>query len=182
MSISNYSPVIITSDSSIPFIPSLLTIPTYPNLPIISSVNPIISFPLHPSLDLNKDRKLQEMMTKFFYYKTLDKWLKKEKDMLELLNYLRVTNGNVEVITPEQKNTQGNDNQQLIDTKVNFIEKNVLSKDDVYRILKKFVRETSTNWYDLEEKGTYFVKEIIKKFIKNKFKDVLENKRTNTRL
>lgn len=182
MSISNYSPVIITSDSSVPFIPSLLTVPNFPNIPIISSINPIISFPLHPSLDLNRDHKLHEMMTKFFYYKTLDKWLKKEKDMLELLNYLKVTNGNVELTSPSEQSTANNDNQQTIDTKVDFIEKNVLSKDDVYRILKKFIRETSTNWYDLEEKGTYFVKEIIKKFIKSKFKEALASKRTNMRL
>lgn len=188
MSISNYTPVIVTSDSPVPLIPSLLSYPTLPTLPsittfstippIITTTNPLISFPLHPSLDLNRDSKLHEMMTKYFYYKTLDKWLKKEKDMLDLLNYLRVTDRGVELVNNlnEYKSNVDNDNQQSIDKKVAFIEKNILSKDDVYHILKKYVKETSTNWYDLEEKGTYFIKEIIKNFIKKKLISAIEEK------
>lgn len=179
MPIPNFSPIILTSDSPVPFIPSLLTVPAIPTVPIITTTNPLVSFPIHPSLDLNRDPNLHQMMTKYFYYKTLDKWLKKEKDMLELLNYLKVTDKGIEVVEPEKNNSQY-DNQLVVDKKVDFIENNVLSKDDIYNILKKYVRETNTNWYDLEEKATYFIKEIIKKFIKKKFESALQ--RSNKRL
>lgn len=177
----------LTTDSPVPLIPSLMSIPSFsslPTIPMISTINPLISFPLHPSLDLNRDSKLHNMMTKYFYYKTLDKWLKKENDMLELLNYLKVTDKGIDVINKVEEynsNTPSGENQQNIDKKIEFIEKNVLSKEDIYRILKKYVRETSTNWYDLEEKGTYFIKEIIKKLIKSKLVDAIMNKKSNAK-
>lgn len=177
MTFYNYVPVTITSDSPTPLIPSLLNYKVLPVLPMTVSVNPVINYPLHPSLDLNRDSNLHDMMTKYFYYKTLDKWLKYEKDMLELLNYLKIKDNKVVLIDNLKDLKVELDNEQyVIDKKVDFIEHNILFKDDIYYILKKFVKETSTNWYDLEEKGTYFIKEIIKKFIKSKFKDAIELK------
>lgn len=188
MSISNYAPIILTSDSPVPLIPSLLTnpilpvLPTinrYPTVPIITTINPLVTFPLHPSLDLNRDSKLQQMMTKYFYYKTLDKWLKREKDMLNILNYLKITDRGVELINninDYKSNNTDKDTQNNIDKKVDYIEKNIFSKDDMHNILKKYVKETTTNWYDLEDKATFFIKEIIKNFIKNKLKEAIQLK------
>ncbi len=186
MSYTTYSPVILTSDSPVPLIPSTFipsTIPTFttlPPLPLITSLNPLISFPLHPSLDLNRDRKLHKKMTDYFYYKTLDKWLKKEKDMLDLLNYLKVDEkGNVKLIgnINDYKSTNiDTDNQLTTNKKVEYIEKYILNKDDIYYLLKKYIKETNTNWYDLEN-AAYFIKEMIRKLIKKKIVDNIENKK-----
>lgn len=141
--------------------------------------NQQISYPILPQFDLNNDAKLHDMMTKYFYYKTLDKWLKKESDMLTLLSYLKINNGKVSLIdTMSQYNPKSafDDSPKTIDAKVDFIEKHVLSREDVRNILKRYVRETSTNWYDLQDKSTYFIKEIIKKFIKEKLISAIHEK------
>ena len=178
MSILYYTPTtIVTSESPLPIIPTKL--PSLPLItPIITTINPLVNFPLHPSLDLNRDKDFQNKVTKYFYYKTLDKWLKKEKDMLEILKFLKIVNGEVKLISNMNEYNQkaNSDKQDDVEKKVKFIEDNILSKDDVNNILRKYVKETTTNWYDLQEKATYFIKEIIKKFLKHKLKDAIEGK------
>lgn len=177
----NFSPTFVTSDSPfspVPYIPSSFPlISNVNNTPIVTTTNPLVSFPIHPSLDLNRDPELRKMVTKYFYYKTLDKWLKKEKYMLDILNYLKYSNGKVSLINNiSEYNPVNNDDADIIDSKVDFIEKNILDKDDVYNILSKYVRETGTNWYDLEEKGTFFIREIIHKYLEKKLKKAVEIK------
>lgn len=142
------------------------------SLPIIPVVSvPTVSVPLRPDLDLNRDYNLHRMMIKYFYYKTLDKWLKKSSDLMYILGYLKIDNGIVKLldnINDYNPNSVDKDNQDDIEKKVDYIENNILSKDDVEHILKKYVNETSTNWFDLQDKSTYFIKELIGKFIKNK--------------
>jgi len=180
MSISYFSPIVLSSDSptSLPF-QSKIQIPLVQTIPIVTTINPIVAFPIHPSFDLNNDKEFRKKTTKYIYYKTLDKWLKKENEMLDLLNYLKVTDKDVRLIDNLQEYNSNNidrDNQSTIDKKVEFIEKYILSLEDIYNILKKFTRETSINWYDVHEKGTQLLKDIIKKFIKKKLEEAIKNK------
>ena len=175
-----YIPYSTVSTITLPQLPQLPQLPRFPGATTIltAPVSPYVSFPLLPSLDLNRDPQLHKTMTKYFYFKALDKWLKREKNMLELLNYLRVTDRGVQTINKLEDFNPRNidlDNQQVIDMKVKFIENNILSKDDIYNILKKYVRETGTNWYDLQN-NSYFIKEIIKKFIKKRLEQLISYK------
>ena len=174
-------PLVITSDTPDNYIPSIMSLPQLPLVqpvyPFVTSSNPIVSYPIHPSLDLNNDKELQKKVTKYYYYKTLDKWLKKQTDMLDILNYFRIVNGNVELIGNIKDYNSKNiekDTQQDIDKKVDYIEKNILTREAIYDIVKKYVRETSTNWYDLYDKSTFFIKELIKRYLHAKIVNIIE--------
>lgn len=178
-SISTFTPtnIILASDSPVPLIPSVLV---QPSLPLVTTVTtqPVVAFPLHPSLDLNKSSELHKKVTSYFYYKTLDKWLRKEKDMLGILNYLKVTDRGVDVLDNMNEYKETNidkDTQDTINKKIDYIEKNILDKTDIYMILKEYVKETHTNWFDLE-KNSYFIKELIRKFLKRKLQTMIERK------
>lgn len=176
-------PLIISTDSPINYIPSVTTLPQLPMIqqvfPFVTGTNPVVTYPIHPSLDLNNDKDLQKKVTKYYYYKTLDKWLKKQTDMLDILNYLMVNNnGNVELIKNMNDYNPKNiekDSQQDIDKKVDYIEKNILFRETVYDIIKKYVKETRTNWYDLYDKSTFFIKELIKKFLQTKITNSIQS-------
>ena len=177
------APLIISSDTPIDYIPSVTILPQLPMVqqvfPFVTGINPMVTYPIHPSLDLNNDKDLRKKVTKYYYYKTLDKWLKKQTDMLDILNYFKINNnGGVELIKNmneyNPKNTD-KDSQIDVDKKVYYIEKNLLSRDNVYDIIKKYVKETRTNWYDLHEKSTFFIKELIKKFLQTKITNLIQS-------
>lgn len=174
--LSTFTPnIYLSSDSPLPYVPSVYISPIKPIVPVVTQP---VMFPLHPSLDLNRDPKLHKMMTDYFYYKTLDKWLRREKDMLDLLNYLYATDSKVDVLNSMNDYKESNidkDTQATVDKKIEFIEKHILSKDGIYNILKNYVKETSTSWYDLE-KNTYFIKELIRKYLKKKLIHLIEGK------
>lgn len=175
-------PLIITSDTPTNYIPSVMNLPQLPFIqpifPFVTGTNPVVTFPIHPSLDLNNDKDLQKKVTKYYYYKTLDKWLKKQTDMLDILNYFKINNGNVELIKNtkdyDSKNIE-KDTQQDIDKKVDYIEKNILTREAVYDIIKKYVKETTTNWFDLYDKSTFFIKELIKRYLQSKIINIIES-------
>jgi hypothetical protein len=126
----------------------------------------ILSYP-----DLNKNPKIQKNMVKYIYYKLLDKWL--YDDSSDILNYLTV-NSNNKVVTIKSLNDYkssniDNDSDSVTDQKIKFIEKYVISKQDIFNILSKFIKETSINWYDIP-KQEYFIRQVIEKKIIKKFK------------
>jgi hypothetical protein len=116
--------------------------------------------------NLNADPEVQSRISKYIYYKVLDKYL--YDDMSDILNYMVVKNGEVSLIKKlddHKITTVDNDSDKNKDLKVAFIEKNVLSKKIVKNLLHKFVAETGTNWYDIPKK-TFYVKQMIHKALK----------------
>jgi hypothetical protein len=147
------------------------------NPPTITVQQPTV-WPIDNSLNMNLNPDVQNSMKDFFYYKTIDKWLYNEEDMLDLLNYLRVTDKGIDVLNKldDYKETNINkDNQATVERKVDFIENNILSKSNVFKILKNYIAETNTNWFDLE-KNSYQVKKIIKKYIRTKLINMIQAK------
>lgn len=134
-----------------------------------------LQMPLMPSLDLNKDPKVHAQMTNYFYFKTIDKWL--YDDLLSLLNYVKVSNGRASLISNlhDKSGNTDKDSQETIETKIKFIEEEILSDDNMYKILKKFIRETGVQWYELE-KNQSMVKSFIKRYVKKKLERMVEAK------
>ena len=178
---------IIMSDSPTPFVPSITTIPGYTlvngvltkmSSPIGVIQTPIITPPLPMSLNVNENPDTWHMMSKHYYYKTLDAWLWEEDSFKDLLNYLQVTSHGVDVLNNMKDYRETNiskDTQETYEMKVNFIEHNVFSIESMLRLLKKFVRETGMNWVDLS-KNSYFVKDLIKKYLKQKLQAMIDSK------
>lgn len=155
------------SDSFTPIIPSILK-------PIGATVIiPGPSVPLPINLDLNRDPRVHKQVVKYFRYKTLDKWL--YEDMSDILGYFKVDNRGVHLIddmTEYREDAARTDSPEVIEQKINYIEKYFLTEDTMKRILKKFVMGTGIKWYDLH-KNEFFVKEDIKLQLKKILKETI---------
>lgn len=121
---------------------------------------------------LNFDPSIRTKLVKYFYYKTLDKWVYNE--LVDVLNYLVYRDAKVSLIRDlsEYKKTNiDRDNDKIASQKSKFIEENILSKSNMYDMLNKFVTETRTNWVDLPH-----VEKTLKKSIKYELTKLIENK------
>ncbi|AYV83580.1 MAG: hypothetical protein Hyperionvirus8_64 [Hyperionvirus sp.] len=148
------------SDSYMPIIPSSVSLLRPTGAATIIMQGPL---PLPWNYDLNRDERTHRIQSKYFMFKTLDKWI--YEDMIELLNYFVVEgDGKVRMIRSlgELKpDAVARDTVEGIEKKIEFIEAHILTEGTMHKILKKFVRGTGIGWVDLH-KNERFVKEAIK--------------------
>ena len=163
--------VLITSDYPLMFNKdknsNLTVAPMYPYLyPYYQ--NPVVI----PSVyeNLNKNPEVINRLVKYFYYKTLDKWLYEE--LSGMLRYLKVSNDKVHVIKSEDDRDKENINQEQADAKINYIEKEIFSKDDMYDILMKITNETDIELIKLS-KNEFIVQGYVKKFLKKELSKLM---------
>lgn len=117
---------------------------------------------------------IKEQVSKMFYYKFLDKWLFDNDKSKYLLGYLRVSGDKVELVSDTNKlDDYEKNSKDVIEKKVDYFEKKLISKDDVYLILKKFVEGTKVSWCDLQ-KNSYFIRESIEKTMENQLKRLIK--------
>jgi hypothetical protein len=134
-----------------------------PNSPFITKDQPIVPYmPLNPynvlpanlsaSIDLNysepylaiyenidNDPKIIKRVVRYFYYKTLDKWL--YKSMIDILGYLITTKKGIKVIVSTKKyKKQSMKNEKEIIKKIKFIENELFDEKSMRLILKRFLR------------------------------------------
>jgi hypothetical protein len=166
-----------------------LTSEVYPLVPSIFTPNPFITpfglyatpaytIPLPSYLDVNQNPETHRMLAKHFYYRTLDDWLWEDENMKDILNYIKVSDKGVDVLNSmsEYKSTNiSKDTQLTYEQKIEFIEKKVLSVDNMEKILKKFVKETNIKWVELV-KNHFFIKDLVKKYLKQKLEYMIESK------
>lgn len=183
------------SDSYMPIIPSSVALmrPTSATVVIPGSL------PLPRNFDLNKDERTHRIQSNYFLYKTLDKWIYDFNDlndlnddndydydqknyMLDLLNYFIVENGKVRLVnnlTEFKNNDVTKDTLDNIALKIDFIEKHILDKKLMHKILKNFVTSTGIGWVELH-KYQNLVKKDIKKKLFNILNDtIMEREKTN---
>jgi len=101
--------------------------------------------------DLDKDHTVHKTLTKYFYYKFLDKWL--YNDLRSLLAYVKIDNGKARLINSMSEynvNTVTDDTAVNLDLRVNLLEK-LITKDFVKSILKKIVEKYNIHWYHLNK-------------------------------
>jgi hypothetical protein len=152
--------------------PSLVVAPKLLGMPFLL---PRVSYPLHPSLDVNRNPEVHDMMTKHFYYKVIDKWLWEEDDMRSLLGYLKITNGKVSLIDSLKKYKQVDETQSSYEKKVEFIEYNILSMKSMFKLLKKYIENTGVTWVELS-KNPLFLKDLVYTYLKEKFNYLITHK------
>lgn len=112
---------------------------------------------------------IKDKITKIIYYKTLDKWL--YDDLIDVLGYLKVSAGKVELIKNVNDKNMSKD-ENINETKIKFIEENLLSRDEVHVLLRKFVKGTNISWCEIP-KNEFFVKETIEKYLKHKMEKMI---------
>lgn len=140
--------------------------------PVLSiSRNPTVILPavaihpsIHPSyLDLNKDEKIRNRLTKYYLYKTLDKWL--WSDMKDIIDNFVLKDNIVNIVkTPVKQNLT----EPEIEKKIDYIENNILNYKKMYKILKHLIhKEENLSWVSLP-KNEYIIKKTVKKYLLKK--------------
>lgn len=146
--------------------------PLSPSSPLIPSVRLDYSRPIFGFYeDLNHNKSIIKRMVKYIHLKTLDEWLM--DDLLELLNYVKVSGNKVELIkgmNEYKHNAAYNEKIPILEKKVDFIERNFLSLRVMQKIVKNFIKETGYNYVDLPH-----VQEQIKTYIERKLKKMLKH-------
>jgi hypothetical protein len=126
--------------------------------------------------DVCDTASIRENVTKIIYYKFLDKWLYSDRESKYILGYLKVSDGKVQLISDvDKKDDYKNNSQEIVDKKVDYIEKHVIAIDDVYAILQRYTQSTNVSWCELT-KNTFFVRESIEKSIEKKLKRMIGEK------
>lgn len=116
--------------------------------------------------DIENDTQIIERLTKYFYYKTLDKWLYNE--MVDVLNYFKINNGKVTLIDNLDKYKLTNidsDNNETANNKIKYIEDNILSEKMMNEIINKFINENGLTWTRILKKQYSLRKYIEEKLV-----------------
>ena len=124
--------------------------------------------------DLNKDKSLHKVITKYFYYKILDKWLYNE--LLPLLAYLKIDDGKVKLIdnlADYNIEKLAMDTDKNIEKKISYMEDILITRDMVKHVLKKIINKNHIKWYDLYKKE-FEVKKVFKDYISDKLEDAID--------
>lgn len=147
-------------------------------VPVIGPVGATVilpgSYTLPAPLDLNKDLRVHRQVTKYFRYKTLDKWL--YENMSDILDYFKVSGDNVDIVKSLSEVGKQSHSTQDIEKIIAYIEKNVLTEETMSRIIHHFVKNSQVNWYDMH-KNEIFVIDIIHKKLLDILKDTVNERK-----
>lgn len=138
-------------------------------------VNPLTSNVVSSGFyqDLNKDKSVQKNLTKYYYYKILDKWIYKE--LMPLLAFVDTSGDKPHLIKSlsqydvEKLTTNSSDE---IEKKINYLEKVIITRDMVKHVLKKICSDNGINWYDLD-KNEKKIKTVFYNYLLDKLKDAI---------
>lgn len=120
--------------------------------------------------DLNKDPNVHDMVSKYVYYKLIDKWL--YKDLSEMLNYFNISGNKVSIISSMSKYNRNKEHNATDKKKIISHLEKILSIDDMYDAITEFRMEVDINWYDIP-KNDYITKKFLKSYLKKMFRDMI---------
>lgn len=118
--------------------------------------------------DLNDDKSIIRTVTKYYYYKTLEKFLK--SDMIDLLGYLKITDDKVNFIKSVKDHSDKLPSEADTNKKINYLENYFLTKKMIHGILKKYVQKNDIMWYKVQHNEQEF-----KNYLHKKLKELIED-------
>ena len=113
---------------------------------------------------------VQRDITRYFMYKSLDKWLYTEWDYL--LKYLVVDKNGVRIVKNEaekDKNDISKDSDDDVEDKADYIGDHILTEDAMKEILLRIMRELGLKVYNLPHREG-LVMDVIEKYLKKKLR------------
>lgn len=139
-------------------------------------VNPLTSQVISSGFykDLNKDKSVQKSLTKYYYYKILDKWIYKE--LMPLLGFVHTSGDKphlIKSLSDYDATKLVNESSDQIEKKISYLEKHIITKDMVRHVLKKICSENDINWYDLD-KNEKKIKKVFHNYLLDKLKDSIK--------
>jgi hypothetical protein len=133
----------------------------YPRTVPLMQLPSIVSYP-----NLNTDSDLRRKVTEYFYDKLKSNWMKYH--FLDLYQMIHVKDNTASLIS-NLSNLESEEKEKHANIKLQFLLNNYLSKNDLYMLLKKFVKINQLNWWDLKkhsDKVKLFIHHKISKYIK----------------
>ena len=121
--------------------------------------------------DLNKDKSVQKTLSKYYFYKIVDKWIYKE--LLPLLAFVDTSSDKPQLIkslADYDVQKLAKDSEDLIEKKAKYMEEIIISKDMVRHVLKKICNDNQLNWYDLN-KHEKKIKKVFYNYLLDKLKE-----------
>lgn len=120
--------------------------------------------------NLNTSKQVQKTISKYIYYKLFDEWIYKK--LFPILGFVKIINGEPQLIKSMNeydvyKLTSQNDED--IEIIANYLEKKIITKKIVSKVLKKIVNRRCLNWFELNKH-----EKIIQEIFLEYFKDLLE--------
>lgn len=186
--------IIFTPSSSI-FTPSNTLLVSDPTSDILVSSEVILSSifpttilpPLTISLDYSKplisfyetiddNLSVREKMVNYYFDVIRDKWLLDELN--DILNYFVYRDGKVGLIknlSEYHPNNIAKDSNKNAEEKVKYIEKHIMDKYDLTKLLSNFTKETGSKWVNLP-KNEFFLRIAVKEHLIHKIKKQIKRK------
>jgi hypothetical protein len=159
-----YYPVILTNNPINPKTASTYVSYTGPN-------NNIVTYGVFN--DLNKDKNVSKTITKYYYYKLLDKWL--FKDLLPLVAFVEFVDGKPRLIRNLADYNMAklvNEPTDSIEKKIDYLADVLISKEMVKHVLKKFMNKHNLRWSVLNDYEPE-LKQYFLKYIREKLEDAI---------
>ena len=126
---------------------------------------------------LNDSYVVQKDVTKYFMYKTLDKWI--FNDFPSVLKYLVYKDGKVSLIKKlgdKENNEVSKDSEKALEAKADYIEDKLLNESKTREILIRIMRELGLKWFELPYREN-LVKEVMERFLKKKLKKMVSGEK-----
>ena len=124
----------------------------------LGTIVPSTYYPLVASLEIddehNENPLTQKQMTQYLRFRILDYWLY-EEEMADILKFLKVSGSSVTLVRSEKEMNENDiekDSEDIVDKKVDFLEKTFLDLDTMRKILARIVEMTGIRWYKLASK------------------------------
>jgi hypothetical protein len=122
---------------------------------------------------LNDSYVVQKDVTKYFMFKTLDKWIYTE--FPSVLKYLVYKDGKVTLIKNiknKDTNDVSKDGEKALEAKADYIENKILSESKTRAILIRIMKELGLKWFELPYREN-LVKEVMERYLKSKLKKMV---------
>lgn len=143
---------------------------------VLSYVPTVPNYIYNSYSDLNDGYLAQKQMVEHILYLVLDKWL--YKDLCHLLKYLIVVDDKVKYIDnidDYKKNKICDDSKKDVKLKADFIEENILGKNEMRRLLKRMIDELGYKWYEFPMREGV-VMDTVERYLKRELKENIEKR------
>ncbi len=125
--------------------------------------------------DLNKDKEVVKTITKYYYYKILDKWLYDE--FLPILAFVKMENDKPKLISSMAEFRIGDlarESENVLESKIDYLSEIFITRDMVRHVLKKFINKHNTR-YSALNRQEHELKKYFFKYMKDKLEEAVEH-------
>lgn len=159
-----------TKDNSYVKLNSLSTLEQLNQLNKLNFINNQIQQSNRLNQNLNTSKQVQKTISKYIYYKLVDEWLYTK--LFPLLAFVKLVDSKPQLIKSISEyniSKLSTQTDEEIEMRAEYLEKNIITKKLVFKILKKIIKRMCLNWYELDKH-----EKTIQNIFMEYFKDLIE--------